>query len=195
MKKNVLFVISGPSGVGKGTLVKLLLQEDETLSLSVSCTTRAPRAGERDGVDYFFLSREAFLEKARQNGFLEYDEHFEHFYGTPKSFVDEKLKTGSVILEIDVVGALKVRETCAKAGLLAPVLIMVVPPDLKTLEARLDGRRTESEEERRERLRRVEYELGKQDEYDYVVVNDELTAAKRRLQEIIEKNRNSGDNI
>ncbi len=184
--KNLLFVISGPSGVGKGTLVRLLTQEDDTLSLSISCTTRAPRIAEREGIDYFFVTKETFRETIAQNGFLEYDEHFGNYYGTPKSFVEEKLKTGSVILEIDVVGALKVKEACKDA-----VLIMVCPPDLKTLERRLGGRKTESEEQRGERLARVQYELGKQDQYQYVVVNDDLQTAKRTLQAIIDKERNA----
>lgn len=184
--KNLLFVISGPSGVGKGTLVHLLTQEDKTLSLSISCTTRAPRTAEREGVDYFFVSRETFLETIANDGFLEYDEHFGHYYGTPKSFVEEKLKTGSVILEIDVVGALKVKEACKDA-----VLVMVCPPDLKTLETRLGGRKTESEEQRKERLARVQYELSKQEQYDYIIVNDDLQTAKRALQTIIDKERNA----
>lgn len=189
--KNLLFVISGPSGVGKGTLVRLLMQEDTSLSLSVSCTTRAPRTAEREGVDYFFLSRETFLERIAQNGFLEYDEHFGNYYGTPASFVDEKLKTGSVILEIDVVGALKVKEACLAAGREKPVLIMICPPDLKTLERRLGGRKTESEEQRKERLARVRYELEQKNGYDYTVINDDLQTAKRALQAIIKKERNA----
>lgn len=189
--KNLLFVISGPSGVGKGTLVRLLTQEDSSLSLSISCTTREPRLLERDGVDYFFLTREQFLEEIACDGFLEYDEHFGHYYGTPKSFVEEKLKTNSVILEIDVVGAFKVREACQKAGVAAPVLILICPPDLQTLEKRLGGRKTESDEQRSVRLERVAFELSQQEKYDYIVVNDDLDAAKRRLQEIINQERNA----
>lgn len=189
--KNVLFVVSGPSGVGKGTLVNLLRKEDRSLSLSISCTTRAPRTGEKHGVDYFFVSREQFLKTIEEDGFLEYDEHFGNYYGTPKAFVDEKLKTGSVILEIDVVGALKVKEACRRAGCAAPVLIMVCPPDLQTLENRLGGRHTESDEQKRERMERVKYELAQQDKYDYVVVNDDLSAAKQRMQDIIAKERNA----
>ena len=97
-----LFVISGPSGVGKGTLVNLLMQDDKSLVLSVSCTTRRPRVGEVNGKSYFFISQEEFLKRKEENGFLEWDEHFGNYYGTPKSFVLEQLKTHSVILEIDV---------------------------------------------------------------------------------------------
>ena len=122
-----LYIISGPSGVGKGTLVKLLLKEDEELALSVSCTTRKPRAGEKDGVDYFFLTREQFLTRVEEDDFLEYDEHFGNYYGTPKSFVREQMKNKSVILEIDVVGALNVKARCGEE--FRPVLILVIPPD------------------------------------------------------------------
>ncbi len=184
--RNVLFVISGPSGVGKGTLVKLLLAEDPALALSVSCTTRAPREGEQDGREYFFLSRDTFLNRIREGDFLEYDEHFGNYYGTPKSFVLRQLKEKSVILEIDVIGALKAREIMAKEGV-PVVLIMIVPPDLETLRQRLGGRGTEENAELKNRLERVEYELSKQNCYDYVVVNDDLQTTERRLAEIIRK--------
>lgn len=185
--KNALFVISGPSGVGKGTLVKLLMQEDKSLYLSVSCTTRKPRKGERDGVEYFFLTKREFSKRVKENGFLEYDKHFRHYYGTPAPFVREMLQSGSVILEIDVVGGLRVKETCEQAGIPAPVLIMVVPPDMQTLEKRLCGRKTESERQRKLRLERVKYELEQKDLYDYIVVNDDLQQAKIQLQQIIKK--------
>ncbi len=183
--RNILLAISGPSGVGKGTLVRLLMKEDKNLVTSVSCTTRAPRAGEVDGRDYFFLSKEEFSRRIQERDFLEYDEHFGNFYGTPRSFVEEQLKEKSVILEIDVVGALN-----AKKLLPQTVLIMIAPPSLKVLCARLSGRGSESEEQVKERLQRVEYELKKQNEYDYVVVNDDLQLAKKRLQEIILAERN-----
>lgn len=183
--QNVIFAVSGPSGVGKGTLVKLLLQEDESLVTSVSCTTRAPREGEIGGKDYFFITKEEFASRIAENDFLEYDEHFGNFYGTPRSFVERQLKEKSVILEIDVVGALN-----AKRLLPQTVLIMIVPPDLEQLEQRLTDRGSESENERKERLRRVRYELEQQDKYDYVIVNDDLQKAKSRLQEIIRKEQN-----
>lgn len=189
--RNVVFAISGPSGVGKGTLVKLLLKEDDSLVSSVSCTTRAPRKGEKNGKEYFFLSREEFISRIQENDFLEYDEHFGNYYGTPRSFVERQLKNKSVILEIDVVGALKVKEACLAAGREKPVLIMICPPDLKTLERRLGGRKTESEEQRKERLARVRYELEQKNGYDYTVINDDLQTAKRALQAIIKKERNA----
>ena len=180
-----LFVISGPSGVGKGTLVKLLLEEDSSLALSVSCTTRQPRAGEREGKEYFFLPKEEFLRRRDENGFLEWDEHFGNFYGTPKPFVLEMLKERSVILEIDVRGAMQVREALKGSGI-SPVLIMIAPPNEETLIDRLAGRASESEEELKTRLDRARYELSKSVDYDYLLVNDELDAAKNRLKDIIE---------
>ena len=174
--RNMVFAISGPSGVGKGTLVKLLLKEDDSLVSSVSCTTRAPRKGEKNGKEYFFLSREEFISRIQENDFLEYDEHFGNYYGTPRSFVERQLKNKSVILEIDVVGALN-----AKRLMPQTVLIMIVPPDLKALQQRLAGRGSESEAQREERMRRVRYELEQQSKYDYVVVNDDLQSSKRRL--------------
>ncbi len=180
--RNVLIVISGPSGVGKGTLVKLLLEEDPTLALSVSCTTRPPRKGERNGRDYYFIEKEEFLSRIRENDFLEYDEHFGNYYGTPRSFVERRLKEKSVVLEIDVVGALNAKRIMPQA-----VLVMIAPPSDEALEKRLARRGAESEEEREERLRRMRYELEQQKYYDYVVVNDDLQEAKRRLQEIINR--------
>lgn len=181
--KHRLYIISGPSGVGKGTLVKLLLKEDESLALSVSCTTRKPREGEKDGVDYFFLTKEEFLKRVEEDGFLEYDEHFGNYYGTPKSFVREQMKEKSVILEIDVVGALNVRNRCGEE--FSPVLILVIPPDEETLVKRLEGRASEDENALRERLARAKYELSLKDQYDYVVVNDDLGETVKRLHEII----------
>ena len=181
--RNRLYIISGPSGVGKGTLVKELLKLDENLVLSVSCTTRKPRAGERDGVDYFFLTRDEFLRRVEADGFLEYDEHFGNYYGTPKDFVREQMKEKSVILEIDVVGALNVQKRCGEE--FRPVLILVVPPDEETLIHRLEGRASEDEDALRERLARARYELSLKDQYDYVVVNDDLKETAARLHEIV----------
>lgn len=183
--RNILFAISGPSGVGKGTLVKQLLRENDGLALSVSCTSRKPRKGEVNGREYFFLSREEFQGRIQAGDFLEYDEHFGNFYGTPKSFVLEQLKEKSVILEIDVVGALSAKEQMK--GECRTVLIMVVPPDFDTLKQRLNGRSSETEEEQKTRMERVKYELSMQDKYDYTVVNDDLNEAKERLLHIIEQ--------
>lgn len=183
--RNILLAVSGPSGVGKGTLVKLLLKDDPSLALSVSCTTRLPREGEADGKDYFFISREEFVSRIAENDFLEYDEHFGNYYGTPRSFVERQLKEKSVLLEIDVVGALN-----AKRLMPQTTLVMIVPPSMEELQSRLAGRGTESDEAKEERLRRVRYELEQQSLYDYVVVNDDLQTAKRRLEEIIQIEKN-----
>lgn len=183
--RNILLAVSGPSGVGKGTLVKLLLEDDPSLALSVSCTTRQPREGETDGKDYFFITREEFASRIAENDFLEYDEHFGNFYGTPRSFVERQLKEKSVLLEIDVVGALNAKRLMPQTA-----LVMIVPPSLEELQNRLAGRGTESDEAKEERLRRVKYELDQQSLYDYVVVNDDLQTAKRRLEEIIQIEKN-----
>ena len=180
-----VFIISGPSGVGKGTLVKLLMAEDDSLSLSVSCTTRDPRAGEEEGVAYFFITKEDFLKRVDEDGFLEWDEHFEHLYGTPRSFVMQQLQEKSVILEIEVKGALQVKEAL-KGTNIDPVLIMIVPPDEKALLKRLAHRASETKEEVALRIERAKYELSQKDKYDYIVVNDDLDEAKKTLQNIIE---------
>ena len=181
--RNVLFVISGPSGVGKGTIVDLLLSEDSDLVESVSCTTRAPRAGEVNGREYFFITEHEFRDRIAANDFLEYDEHFGNFYGTPRSFVERCLKEKSVLLEIDVVGALNAKRLMPERT----VLIMVTPPSLQELERRLSARGSEGEEALRERMRRVRYELDQAPLYDYVVVNDDLQRTKHEIQEIIRK--------
>lgn len=183
--KNILMAISGPSGVGKGTLVKALLARRKDLIESVSCTTRAPRKGERDGREYFFLKREEFLSRIEKGDFLEYDEHFGNFYGTPKSFVKEALKEKSVILEIDVVGALNAKKAFPEC-----VLVMIVQPSEEELKRRLKGRNSETDEEIERRLSRMEYEFSKKDEYDYIVVNDALDGAESKLEEIIDKEKN-----
>ncbi len=182
MSKGKLLVISGPSGVGKGTIVSELLKLRPATSLSVSCTTRAPREGETEGKSYFFLTKEKFLKMIEDGGFLEYSQHFDNYYGTPRAFVEEKLKGGDVILEIDVDGALKVKEQKPDA-----VLIMIAPPDKKTLYARLHGRGTEGEDVIARRLDRADYELGKSSLYDYVIINDNLYDAVGEVEKILEK--------
>ena len=181
--KNILLVLSGPSGVGKGTIVNYLLQEDESLCKSVSCTTRAPREGEADGREYFFIGEREFRSRIAENDFLEYDEHFGNFYGTPRSFVEKQLKTHSVILEIDVVGALNAKRLMPKEA----VLVMIAPPSMEELENRLSGRGSESEEQKRDRLQRVRYELEQAHLYDYVLVNDDSRQTKIKIQEIIRR--------
>ena len=176
-----LLVVSGPSGVGKGTLVKKLIQKRDDVVESVSCTTRAPREGELHGREYYFLDKEEFLRRVEENDFLEYDEHFGNYYGTPKSFVRETLKKKSVILEIDVVGGLN-----AKKAFPESLLVMIVPPSKETLFERLKGRNSETDEEIQNRLARLEYELSQKDKYDFVIVNDDLETALAELEHILD---------
>lgn len=176
---NKLIVISGPSGVGKGTIVNELLKKGD-YALSISCTTRQPRAGEREGVSYFFITIEKFKSMIDEGGFLEYDNHFENFYGTPKDFVEKQLQTKNVILEIEVNGALKAKKSYPDA-----ILIMILPPSLDELKARLIGRGTESAEKIEKRLARLEYELSQQDKYDFTVVNDDLERAVNEIEYLI----------
>lgn len=179
--KGVLLAVSGPSGVGKGTMVKTLIARRADVVESVSCTTRAPREGEVHGKHYFFLSKEEFLRRIDEGDFLEYDEHFGNYYGTPKSFVRETLKEKCVIMEIDVVGAKKAKETFPEC-----VLVMVVPPSVEELKRRLSGRGSETDAQIEGRLARMEYELSHINEYDYVIVNDNLETAIKTLENIID---------
>jgi len=179
--KHVLLAVSGPSGVGKGTMVKTLIARRADVVESVSCTTRAPREGEIHGKHYFFLSKEEFERRIAEDDFLEYDEHFGNYYGTPKSFVRETLKNKSVIMEIDVVGALNAKKAFPEC-----VLVMVTPPSVEELKRRLSSRGSESEEQILNRLARMEYELSHKDEYDYIIVNDDLEAAISELSKIID---------
>ena len=179
--KHVLLAVSGPSGVGKGTMVKTIISRRDDVVESVSCTTRPPREGEIHGKHYFFLSKEEFERRIAEDDFLEYDEHFGNYYGTPKSFVRETLKTKSVIMEIDVVGSLNAKKTFPEC-----VLVMVVPPSLEELKKRLSGRGSETEEQIKGRLARMEYELSHKHLYDHIIVNDDLEKAIADLMKIID---------
>ena len=185
MNKGKLMVLSGPSGVGKGTIVQRVLQARPNCALSVSCTTRPPREGEKDGVNYFFLTREKFEEMIKDGGFLEYSEHFSNFYGTPRFFVEQKLKEGDVILEIEVDGALNVKKAYKEA-----ILVMIAPPDRQTLVKRLRGRGTEDEETIAKRIARADYELSKASYYDYTIINDDLDEAVGEVVQILEQGEN-----
>ena len=183
--KNFLVVLSGPSGVGKGTIAKKLIKRNKDFFLSVSCTTRSPRQGEVNAKDYFFISKPEFKERIENGGFLEYSEHFENFYGTPKEFVLDKLNSKDVILEIDVNGGLNVKNNYENA-----VLIMILPPSLSELKDRLIKRKTESLEKIELRMQRIEYELGKKDLYDYTVINDDLEETVVKIENIIKAVKN-----
>lgn len=183
--KNVLLAISGPSGVGKGTIKKELMRRRPDVVESISCTTRLPREGETHGREYFFISHEEFKSRIEQGDFLEYDEHFGNFYGTPKSFVEKTLRDKSVILEIDVVGALNAKKEFPDC-----LLIMVVPPSVEELKKRLMGRNSETETEIQTRLDRLNYELSLKDKYDYIVVNETVDGAVEEIISIIDEAKN-----
>ena len=181
MKKGKLFVISGSSGVGKGTLISLLLKNNPNIMLSISHTTRTPRQGEIDGINYFFRTKEEFQKSIDENAFLEWAQYSDNFYGTKRKFVERKLNEGfDLILEIDTQGALKVKEQMPDA-----ILIFILPPSLKDLENRLRGRKTETEEAIQKRLNFVESEMKNSSLYDYQIVNDDLQMALEKLKGII----------
>lgn len=179
--RGALFVVSGPSGVGKSTLLKRALERIPDLSFSVSATTRAPREGERDGVDYHFLSDEGFAAKRADGAFLEHATVYGRSYGTLRAPVERELDAGrSILLDIDVQGARAVREAMPEA-----VLVMIAPPDVGTLERRLRSRNTDSDEVIARRMRGVAEQLGAVAEYDFVVINDDLTTAHASLQAVL----------
>lgn len=182
-KKGRLFVLSGPSGVGKGTIINKLLPLLPDMVLSISATTREPREREKDGVHYFFVSLEQFKQTIEEGGFLEYDGHFNNFYGTPKKFVYDNLNKGNdVMLEIDVNGALKVKNSCPDA-----VLIFIKPLTVDVLLNRLKHRNSEDEKEIAQRIARIEQEMSQQNKYDYTVVNDDLKTAVNEVYQIIKE--------
>lgn len=181
-RKGLLLVVSGPAGVGKGSIDGALLSRNDDVRMSVSATTRAPRPGEIDGVHYFFKTEEEFKRMIEEGAFLEYMHVFNmHYYGTPKSFVEEELLAGrNVILEIDVQGAMKVKASYPDA-----VLIFIAPPSMGELKSRLVGRATETPEAIEKRFSTAFKELEYAEQYDYIVVNDVLDAAVRRMESII----------
>lgn len=177
MRKGNLFVLSGPSGAGKGTLVKRVLQRIPDAWVSVSATTRQPRPGEVDGKDYFFLDQPRFDELVSQDGFLEWAHVHGNSYGTLRSRVQERMDEGAqIILEIDVQGAFQVKKAMPEAH-----LIFIEPPSLEELERRLRGRGTETEEVICKRMKTAEVELAQKMEYDVQVINDELERATDEL--------------
>lgn len=182
-RKGRLLVISGPSGVGKGTIVSKITEHlGETVRLSISATTRDPREGEINGVHYFFLSEDEFLEKVRKNEFLEYAFVHGHYYGTPKPPAEAALSEGrDVILEIDVQGAMQVKENSQDG-----VYIFILPPSIEELRNRLTKRGTESEQDLQLRMSKALAEIDYLDKYDYAVVNDDLQSAVQNVLSIIE---------
>ena len=183
MKKGRLFVISGASGVGKSTVLKRVMEERKDLTFSVSATTRAPRPGEVDGESYYFVTKEQFEAMIARGEFLEYDAHMANYYGTPAAQAEEKMKKGSVILDIEPNGAFNVRKAMPDA-----VLIFIAPPSLEELHRRLASRGDTSEEQMKLRLERSAWEMEQSKKYDYVVINDQVeTCADEILKIIAEK--------
>ena len=176
-----LFVLSGSSGVGKGTVLKGFLEKNPDFMLSISCTSKKPRTGEVDGVNYFFISKEEFETCIQENKFLEWAEFAGNFYGTKKKYINQCLEEGkNVILEIDTQGALQVKKQMPEA-----VLIFICPPSFEALENRLRGRHTEDEATIQKRLEEVKKELERAEKFDYKIVNDRLEDAISRLEKIV----------
>lgn len=181
MSASQLTVITGPSGVGKGTLVRLLLARHPHLQLSVSATTRKPRPGEREGEDYIFLSQADFQTMIDADQFLEWAEYADHYYGTPRSTVEEQINQGKqVILEIEVVGARKIKQAFPTAD-----LVFILPPSLAELEHRLKRRGKDSPSAMHKRLEQAKRELAASHEFDHQIVNDDLEKALKALEAII----------
>ena len=180
-KKGILIVVSGFSGAGKGTLMKALLNKYDNYALSISATTRNPREGEVDGREYFFKTTEDFEKMIAQDELIEYAKYVNNYYGTPRAYVEEQLASGKdVILEIEIQGALKVKEKFPET-----LLLFVTPPNAKILKDRLVGRGTETMEVIESRMTRAAEEAEGMEAYDYLIINDDLDTCVREMHEII----------
>lgn len=180
-EKGKLIVISGPSGAGKSSVVFRAIEGRRDMCFSTSATTRAPRPGEQDGREYFFVTRERFLEMVEQNELLEHAEYVNNFYGTPRAYVEQQMDAGmNVVLDIEVQGARQVREKMPEA-----ILIFVIPPDLEELRRRLVNRGTDSLEVIEGRLTRARQEYAEADFYNYLIVNDDLSQAAAEFSSIL----------
>lgn len=179
--KGLLIVLSGPSGVGKGTVCGEPRRQDTHIQYSVSATTRSPREGEADGVNYYFKSKEEFKRMIENNELLEWAQYVDNYYGTPRNYVEEVIARGQdVILEIEVQGALQVKENFPEG-----VFIFLMPPSLKVLRERIEGRGTETKDLIDSRMTIAKEEIELMDKYDYVVENDEVSAAVERIKAIV----------
>lgn len=181
-QRGLLYILSGPSGVGKDTVIKRLFEREPNLKYSVSMTTRDKRPGEEEGVDYFYKTKEEFEQLMEQGELLEYAKYVDNYYGTPRRYVEEMLEKGyNVFLEIEVQGALQVKESFPDG-----VFIFLIPPSLEELKRRIIGRGTETEESVMNRLQEAQKELKMMGEYDYLVVNDDVEVAVDNILSIIE---------
>lgn len=181
-QQGILAVVSGFSGAGKGTLMKELLRRYDNYALSISATTRQPREGEKDGEDYFFLSKDKFQQMIEEGQLIEYAQYVNHYYGTPKSYVEQKMAEGKdVILEIEIQGALKVKKRFPEA-----LLVFVTPPSAEELRRRLVGRGTETIEVINARLRRAAEEASGMEAYDYLLINDEIDTCVQQMHQLIQ---------
>lgn len=179
--KGILFVLSGPSGVGKGTVRKALFEKDTALQYSISMTTRTIRTGEQEAIDYFYRSKEEFEQMIEDNQLLEHAQYVGNYYGTPRKYVEETLANGKdVFLEIEVQGALQVKSNFPEG-----VFIFLSPPSLEELKNRIVSRGTETEDLVLNRLMAAKEEIELMDAYDYVVVNDQVTQAVEKVQAIV----------
>ena len=180
MKKGKLVVISGTSGVGKGTVLGIMMKKRSDLSFSVSATTRPPRPGEVDGVHYYFITKEQFQAMIDRGEFLEYDAHMANFYGTPRAQAEEKMERGSVLLDIEPNGAKQVKQSAPEA-----VLVFIMPPSMEELERRLRGRGDTPEDQIAMRMERAAWEMEQRSWYDHVVVNDDAERCADEILKII----------
>ena len=175
-----LFVISGASGVGKSTVLGKVMEARKDLRFSVSATTRPPRPGEQDGVNYYFVSKDEFRQMISDDAFVEYDAHMGNFYGTPRKQLEEKLEKGDVILDIEPVGAFAVKKARPDA-----ILVFIAPPSLEELERRLRSRGDTGEKQIEMRLERASWEMEQSKRYDYVVINEQVETCAEEIIKII----------
>ena len=180
MSKGKLVVISGASGVGKGTVLGIMMEKRKDLSFSVSATTRPPRPGEQHGVHYYFITKERFQEKIADGEFLEYDVHAANYYGTPRDQAEDKMKRGHVLLDIEPYGAKNVKESWPEA-----VLVFIMPPSVEELERRLRGRGDTPEDQIVMRMERANWEMEQRSWYDHVVVNEDAERCADEILKII----------
>ncbi|GBD87565.1 guanylate kinase [bacterium BMS3Abin03] len=182
-KRGELIAVSAPSGAGKTTIIKKILERYPEIVFSVSATTRPKRANEKDGVDYYFISEQEFLEKIKKNEFVEWEKFYDYYYGTYKSFIDRNLNAGKpVLLEIDVKGALAIKKIYPDS-----YLIFIMPPSYEELVKRLRERNTETEEDFKKRIERAKMELSEKDKFDYIIQNKDLNNAIEETSGLIKK--------